>query len=262
MFDHEPPLNIPYEFFNVNGKKMSSSKGAGSSSREIADLLPPHILRLLLIQKLPQRVIDFIPDGDTVPTLYDTYDKLAGDYFAHAEGDGSRLFKLIHFPVISSLLKERFLPRFSQMAYLVQMPHIDIKAEAAKEKGADLVEADVAEIDLRSKYARRWLDQYAPEDYKFEIQTSLPKVAEALSSVQKEALNKVLEYVRSVSILNGQDLHTKLHEIRKNMTIEPKDFFEALYLSFLGKSSGPKAGWFFSVLDKKFVEKRLEEASQ
>jgi lysyl-tRNA synthetase class 1 len=262
VFNVVPPFNIPYEFFNVDGKKMSSSKGAGSSSREMADLLPPQMLRLLLLQKVPQRVIDFVPDGDTIPVLYDSYDKLAQAYFVDPKGESASAFEIVHFPALKDLLKPRFLPRFSQVAYLVQMPHIDVKAEAAKEKGAELTKADEAEIAMRSTYARRWLDTFAPEDYKFDLQEKLPESAKNLSTAQKAALASILEYIRSVPVLNGQDLHTKLHEIRKAMAIEPKDFFEALYLSFLGKSSGPKAGWFFSVLDKKFVERRLEEASK
>ncbi|HEY0220597.1 MAG TPA: lysine--tRNA ligase, partial [Candidatus Paceibacterota bacterium] len=98
VFKREPPLNIPYEFFNVGGKKMSSSKGAGSSSREVADILPPHILRLLLIQKDPKRTIDFIPDGDTVPILFDTFDKLAENYFSGIRDDLTRVFPLVYLP--------------------------------------------------------------------------------------------------------------------------------------------------------------------
>jgi len=262
VFGATPPFNIPYEFFQVGGRKMSSSKGKGSSSREMADLLPPHILRLLLIQKLPQRVIDFIPDGDTVPILYDNYDKLAADYFADANGESASLFKHLHFAANAGLMNPRFLPRFSQIAYLVQMPHIDIKEQVKKEKGSDLTPDDIAEIDLRVKYAKYWLDAYAPEDYKFDLKKELPESAKNLSALQKEALGKILEYIKSQKVLDGQELHTKLHEIRKGMTIEPKAFFEALYLIFLGKESGPKAGWFFSVLDRKFVEKRLAEAAK
>jgi len=260
VFEAVPPMNVPYEFFNIDGKKMSSSKGKGSSSREIADLLPPHILRLLLLQKLPQRVIDFVPDGDTVPILYDNYDKLAKSYFEAIENDDSRLFKLIHFPAIKNLLQKRYLPRFSQMAYLLQMPHIDIVKETEKEKGSELVRSDLDEIGLRKKYAEIWLKTYAPEDYKFDLKETLPEVAKGLSDGQKKILAEILEYIKSKDVLDGQDLHTKLHEIRKSSGIEPKQFFESLYLSFLGKESGPKAGWFFSVLDKKFVEKRLIEA--
>ena len=260
VFDAIPPMNVPYEFFNINGKKMSSSKGKGSSSREIADLLPPHILRLLLLQKLPQRVIDFVPDGDTVPILYDNYDKLAKSYFEDVENDDSRVFKLIHFPAIKNLLIKRHLPRFSQIAYLLQMPHIDIEKEITKEKGSELTVEDSKEIELRKKYAETWLKTYAPEDYKFDLKDTLPDVAKNLSTGQKKTLAEILEYVMSKDVLDGQDLHTKLHEIRKSSGIEPKEFFESLYLAFLGKESGPKAGWFFSVLDKTFVEKRLIEA--
>ena len=259
VFSAVPPFNIPYEFFHVNGKKMSSSKGAGSSSREMADLLPPHLLRLLLVQKLPQRVIDFIPDGDTVPILYDNYDKLAAAYFGDLKNDDSRVFKLIHFPAVQNLLNKRFLPRFSQVAYLLQMPHVDILVEAQKEKGSPLNVDDTDEIDLRKEYARRWLETYAPEDYKFELQETLPPATANFSVEQKQALKLILAYVQSKSVLDGQELHTELHEIRKSLTIEPKAFFESLYVSFLGKESGPKAGWFFSVLDKKFIEKRLTE---
>ncbi len=261
IFGVEPPFNIPYEFFNIAGKKMSSSKGAGSYSRDMADLLPPHILRLLMLQKVPQRVIDFVPDGDTVPILYDAYDTLARDYFANAGGDTAALFESIHFPAIQNLMNERFLPRFSQIAYLVQMPHIDIQKEVAKEKGSELTSDDKTEIDLRKRYASYWLEKYAPEDYKFDLKEDLPSAARNLSALQKEALGKILEYVRSQKTLDGQELHTKLHEIRKAMPIEPKDFFEGLYISFLGKGSGPKAGWFFSVLDKKFIEQRLAEVA-
>jgi lysyl-tRNA synthetase class 1 len=259
VFNTVPPFNIPYEFLHIKGKKMSSSKGAGSSSREMADLLPPHMLRLLLLQKQPQRVLDFAPDGDTVPILYDAYDRLADAYFTSgSDGDG-RLFTFIHFPEIASLLRPRYLPRFSQIAYLIQMPHIDIFKEVEKEKGSPLTDDDRAEIELRKIYAQRWLDLYAPEDYKFDLKDALPEQAKDLSVEQKQALTRIAEYVESKDVLDGQELHTALHDIRKEMNIDPKAFFEGLYLSFLGKSSGPKAGWFFSVLDKKFVQKRLKE---
>ena len=53
----------------------------------------------------------------------------------------------------------------------------------------------------------------------------------------------------------------KLHEIKETLNIAPPDLFGALYVVYLGKSYGPKIGWFLSVLDKDFVLKRLEEAT-
>ena len=40
IFGIEPPLNCPYEFFLVGGAKMSSSRGVGATSRDMADFLP------------------------------------------------------------------------------------------------------------------------------------------------------------------------------------------------------------------------------
>lgn len=262
IFKHKPPFNIPYEFFQVGGKKMSSSKGKGSSSKEISDLLPPEILRLLLLGKDPKRVIDFIPDGDTIPILYDTYDKMAESFFKKEENDYSRIFKLIH-KGSEEKLKERFLPRFSQIAFLSQMPHMDIYAEVEKIKTTALTKEDKKEIDSRSEYAKKWLSKYAPEDYKYELrEDKVPDPAKKFTEKQKEGLGKILEYIKSQETLDGQGLHSKVHDIKKEMEIEPKELFSAIYLSFLGKDRGPKVGWFLSVLPKKFLEKRLEEVTK
>ena len=259
VFEIEPPLNIPYEFFQVGGKKMSSSKGAGTSSREIADLLPEHILRLLLIQKEYGRVIEFEPAGDTIPVLFDTYDKLAVAYFSGIKDDTTRIFELIHNPEERKHLKLRIFPRFSLVAYLSQMPHVDAQAEIEKMEGKKMSKDDIDELNLRLKYAKIWLDTYAPPDFKFEIQKELPVITKDLNSNQKLALKTILAYFESKTILDGQELHTRLHDIRKELNIEPKDFFSAVYLSILGKESGPKAGWFLSVLDKKFIENRFKD---
>jgi len=260
IFKRKPPFDIQYEFFQVGGRKMSSSKGAGSSAREIADLLPPEIFRFLLLYKEPRQAIDFVPDGDTIPVLYDAYDKMAEDYFKDNKGDYKRIFYLSHTPRQRGEIIKRFLPRFSQIAFLAQMPHINIFQEVEKMKAGKLSTEDENEVEHRTRYALKWLSVYAPADYKFELQTKeIPLEAKELSEKQKQALKMILDYVSSKDILDGQELHTKLHEIKNDLKIEPKEFFSAIYLSFLGKVSGPKAGWFLSVLDKKFLEKRLKE---
>ncbi len=139
------------------------------------------------------------------------------------------------------------------------MPHVDIEKEIEKLENVILTDDDKEELELRKKYAKIWLDTYAPEDYKFEIQETVPPATKDFTAEQKVALAKVLEFVKSRDVLEGQDLHTNLHEIRKASGLEAKAFFTPLYISFLNKDNGPKAGWFFSVLDKKFLEKRLEE---
>ncbi len=262
VFKHEPPFDIPYEFFNIAGKKMSSSKGMGVSSREIADLLPKELLRFLLIHKLPNQVIDFAPDGDTIPVLFDNYDRFAEKYYGSVQDDQSRAFYLSNTEDERKDIHAHYLPRLSIIATLVQMPHLDSFLEVAKLKGSELTDEEIGEVRTRAMYAKKWLDEYAPEDFKLELQTeSVPEKALSISPEQKKALQNVLIYIQSQEKLDGQELHTQLHEIRKGSGLEPKDFFSPIYLAFVGKESGPKLGWFLSVLDRDFLERRLAEVS-
>jgi len=242
VFNYEPPFDIPYEFLLVGGRKMSSSKGRGSSAKEIADLMPQKIFRLALLGKDINQQFNFDPEGDTIPVLYDQYDKLAENYRAGVKDDYARLFEVIHPD--KKINVSGVLPRFSQVAFVVQMPHMDIKKE--------FPDADPHELEERAHYAKKWLSEYAPEKFVFKLQDSKPDVS--LTPEQKQALAQLMEFVKGApSMPSGEELQAKLHELKQ---------FKAVYLVFLGKDHGPKAGWFLSALPKEFVEKRLQEALQ
>jgi lysyl-tRNA synthetase class 1 len=260
IFDYKNPFDVPYEFFLVGGKKMSSSKGNASTAREISDMLPGHILRLALVGREINRQTNFDPQGDSIPMLFDRYDRIAEKYWDKSTDDDSRVFELVHADIQTELLQKRFLPRFSQIAFLVQMPHLDIYEEVERMKESPLSSEDRQEIDLRAKYAKKWLENYAPEQFRFEIQQTIPTSAKDFSDIQKSALTELLEYVQQTPELDGKALHEKLHEIKTSQNIQPKELFSAIYQLFLGRTSGPQVGWFLSTLDKSFVATRLEEA--
>ena len=127
--------------------------------------------------------------------------------------------------------------------------------------GRELTASDKAEAEERGRYAKLWLTTYAPEKYKFEIQKELPEVAKHFGEAERLALTRVCALLESNPSLDGQTLHTRLHELKTELGIKPHQFFGALYLSILGKESGPKAGWFLSVLQRDFLLKRLHEAA-
>jgi len=140
------------------------------------------------------------------------------------------------------------------------MPHMDNYEAAEKMKETPLEEDDREEVDYRAGYAKGWLSKYAPENYRYELQEEkVPEAAKHFSERQRQGLAKLLDYIKSQDQLDGQKLHTTVHDIKKEMKIEPSELFSAIYLSFLGKERGPKVGWFLSVLDKNFLEKRLAE---
>lgn len=260
VFKYPEPLDIPYNFFVVGGKKMSSSKGQGSTAKDIAELLPRPVLRFML-QKEPKREIDFEPYGDSIPVLFDQHDALAQGYFDGDEEPRS-VYPLLYPPADKSRIERAFLPRLRELAYLVQMPHINIGDKVSEMKGQELNQADKAELECRILYARKWLDAYSPENFKFELQErEVPEAAMTLTDGQKSALRAILAYIEAEKTLDGSILHAKIHEIKKDSGISPQELFSAIYVSFLGKGSGPQAGWFLSALPRDFVIKRLREVS-
>lgn len=255
VYNYEPPFDIPYEFFLVGGQKMSSSKGRGSSAKEISELMPTKIFRLALLGKDINQAINFDPEGDTLPVLYDQYDKLAENYWSGAKDDYATLFSYIHprkaktlglFGGGRDIPKPQTLPRFSQVAFVVQMPHMDIYKEFPG--------ANRNELKERALYAKRWLTAHAPEKFVFKLHDALPEAARNLTDSQKTALRDLVAFIESKSSMpSGEELHAKLHESKE---------FKAIYLSFFGKDHGPKAGWFLSSLPRDFVLARLQEASK
>ncbi len=261
VFNYEAPFDTPYEFFLVGGRKMSSSKGRGSSAADISGLVPTKIFRLALIGKDINQQVNFDPEGDTIPVLYDLYDKLAVGYKTTKDDDYARLFEFIH-PDRKLPPEDVFMPRFSQIAFLTQMPHLNIEKEAERLKGGPLTDDDMIELAQRAEYAQYWIQQCAPEKFVFTLQQTMPEAAQGLSHAQKNALKVLYNFIETADGMpSGEEIQQKLHSIKEEMEIQPSELFQALYLAFLGKTYGPKVGWFLSVLDKNFVLNRLQEVS-
>ena len=258
LFDREPPFDIPYEFFLVGGKKMSSSKGRGSSAKEMSDLFPAELLRLVLIGKDINQQIDVDPEGDSVSRMYDWYDELAEKVREGVADDFTRLYALCQLPSEQADSGAPWQMRFSLVSFIVQMPHLDLEKEAEAVKGSPLTDEEKTLLAERAEYARFWLTTYAPEQFKYELQQEIPADV-WLNDTQKLAMTTLAEYLESGEH-TGEEVHEHLHGMKTEVSIEPRELFGAIYRIFLNRTSGPKAGWFLASLPKEFAIKRLKEA--
>jgi lysyl-tRNA synthetase class 1 len=244
------PFDIPYEWILVRGTKMSSSKGVGTSAREFVRLFPAEIGRYLFINKHYNQVIDFDPEGFTIPDLFDEYDQAARIYWGEEEGD-QRLGRSFELSQVSGEIpKPHFLPRFRDVATWMQHPELDLVAEFEKIKGSALTVEEKELLDQRQRYAQAWVDQYAPQEFQLTFKPGeIPEEVSQLSDEQKEFLQEVEQL-----ILNHQDpeeLQQALFNQAKE-TLGTKQAFQAIYLAFLGRKAGPRAAWFLlSIPDKK-----------
>src|SRR3989339_29348 len=261
IFAYPETLNIPYEFFNIAGKKMSASKGLGASAKEVSDLLPPKILKLLMIRKQPNQPIDFDPEGVTIPQLFDEHDRLADYAFGRQEKpepDFARTFTLTQtdFPKKPADLWHM---RFTLVAFIVQMPHLALPEEAEKAKGSALTEAEKSNLQERADYAKRWLKALAPAQFRFTFVQDAdfaPEELPALSAAQKQAFTMIHRQLKETP-WTGEEVHKVLHAVKTELNMPPKEIFAPLYQLFFKRDDGPQMGWLLSTLPKEEVLKRI-----
>lgn len=243
VFKKEPPLKLPYEHFLSGGKKMASSKGVGITAEELLEIVPPQIVRFLMIKTKPNQAVEFSPKGtDLFPKLYDDYQKVTKEYFSKDNQELARVFEMAQVKTI----KKPPTIRFSVLAQWVQMPNME---ETIKKEG--LLEW--------ANFARNWIKKYAPEDEKFQIEKTLPKKAEDLSQNQKKYLSFLKQDLAKET--SPEEIQVLIYSRAKEFSLSSKEAFAAVYIAFIGKDHGPKAGWLLASLDKKFIRKRLDEAS-
>jgi len=261
----QPPFHSPYEFILVNGTKMSSSKGVGSSAKEIAELLPPELLRFLMLRTQPKTVINFAPNYETVTRLFRDYDGLLKKYQAQIETNPEKPElneELI--PLFYAQLNDEIKPfspfDVSTLISLLQLPHLDIKQEVTKRSTDSLSDFDWQMINQRIAVGQKWLQDYADEEEKLVLYLDrVPVQAGELNPEQVAYLEKLIDNLENVSDWESEVLQTTLFATSKELQISQPSAFQAVYLSFLGKERGPKAGALLSYLDKTFVTARLQQ---
>ena len=157
VFEREPPINFPYEFLNIGGRKMSTSKGRGAAAHTIGSVLPPEQLRFLFVRNRPETAIEFDPEGsDAIPRLFDEFDRLAGAT-AGREVKGelpSGFESIFRYSLLDpaadiEAAADAYRPAFGHLALLVQVPGVDVAERVAAEKGSPLTAAETLELEQR-----------------------------------------------------------------------------------------------------------------
>ena len=182
IFGIEPPLNCPYEFFLVGGAKMSSSRGVGATSRDMADFLPPEVLRYLMIRTQPKQPVNFEPTEVHILKAFNEFDRAKNRYYndPNIKPDDKRVYEL------SQVTPEGdyWAADFQLVAALIQMPHLDAIKELEKRKGTPFTELERKHLDLRIRAATYWLEHFATEEEKTKLQETLPARASELSAAR------------------------------------------------------------------------------
>lgn len=259
VFGKEPPAGLAHEFFNFGGKKMATSKGLGATAVEIAEIYPPEITRFLMLRTHPNRHIEFDPAGMTLPRLVDEYDRFADSYLADPHSDMGKTWRLSQ--VSPTPEPPGFRIRFGILADWLQMPSVSPEQQAERRKGVPLTVSELRDLQARLALARVWLDRWAPDEAKFTVLRDKPSVE--LTEAQRRYLLAIKDLIGKVH--DPDEMQNQLYETAKKVGLlnaegkPSRDAFAAIYLAFIGRPNGPKAGSLLTSLDSDFVRRRLDE---
>jgi lysyl-tRNA synthetase class 1 len=264
IFHYPHPALQVYEFIMLKGQgAMHSSKGTALSGEEMLHMTPPEVLRFLIMRTQPNKHIVF-DSGLGLLSLVDDYDKEEAVYFGKEEEikgmkDLKKTYELsqpFHIPQTMPIhLPYRHLVTLTQIAQ--SWDGVKEILLRTKQIPNDMKPEDEERLKQRSEHVRYWLEKFAPEEVKFEVQDTLPKVA--FSSEQKQVMTLLKDKLATLS-WEPEAIHNAIYEASETTQLPITSAFQAIYECILGKTKGPRAGYFLSNLEKQFVLQRLTEA--
>ena len=256
IFDKQPPLNVPYEFFLWGGEKMSSSKGVGVSAGRMASFLPPDLLRYLMIRTHAKKTVNFSTEFDYIVKLFNEYDALL---LKVQHDKTTQSDKLLAHLIQSDPPRNTFCTTdFQLLVALKQLPHVDPIREVEKRNEAPLTETQRAELLQRLSAVSYWLHHFAEERERIELQEKLPDSALDLSAAQVGFL-RLLAHKIPEKAGKDSELQKLVFDTARATPLPPDLAFQAIYVTLLGRTSGPRAGALLSWIDHDFLRRRFTE---
>lgn len=255
VYEAKPPYPVAYDFINMVGdtKKMSASKGTGLDAVEGSRIMPPEVVRYFILRSPPLKRLYFDPSAGLVQ-LMDEFAEFAAKedkneseqqlwYISTRGNSKNRTVSQIPFSHLVASYQASLKDADKTLEVIGRTEHGDL---AAKE--AEIIRGELKFIDV-------WLSKRAPEDVKFELSHTPPNGLSAQETTFLRTLAGKVE--KAPQDADGEWFHKAIYEFKDSSGLGPKELFTTLYKVLIGKDSGPRAGWFLSILPREWLIKRL-----
>ncbi|MBI5906901.1 lysine--tRNA ligase [Candidatus Saccharibacteria bacterium] len=254
VFDAPAPLPIPYDFVNRAGdtKKMSASKGNGILMSEVVTVLPPEVARYFILRYPPAKQLFFDPQGGVVRLIDEYAELLAKTEKTKAD---EQLIELSGHGIQSTVSSVPFSHLVSSYQAALKDPAKTLEIIGRTEE-RPIEESQKAIIEKQLVFIEQWLQKWAPDEVKFELAKSVE--AAGFSETERAYLVRLADEIAAApNDADGEWFHKTIYDLKDEFGLQPKEIFEPLYRALIGQESGPRAGWFLSILPRDWLVKRL-----
>lgn len=255
VYGVEPPLPVPYHFINRVGqtKKMSKSAGDVITAAQLLTILPVEIVWFFLLRSAPDKQL-FFGEGETLLRLFDEFAALQAKLDRTSEEQ--QLLELclqgVKQPTVSNVPFSHLVSTYQAS---LKDPGLTLDIIGRSEHAA-VAAAQADTIRRELSYIDNWLKHWAPDEVKFELIENIePK---DFTDEEKRLFAGLADKVAAAPAdADGAYYHQALYSLKDELHTQPKDMFSALYRLLIGKSHGPRAGYFLSILPRDWLLKRL-----
>lgn len=255
VYNSEAPLPIPYNFINKTGdtKKMSKSSGDTITAADLLQILPPELVWFFILRYSPDKLL-FFDTSETLIKLFDEFSELLAN--TKKTDEEKHLIELclmgVETPTVSRVpFTHLFVSYQSSLRDTNKTLDIISRTEYSQQASEDK-EIIVKEL----KFIDSWLNNWAADDVKFELADSLNV---EFNDSQKQYMRELAEAIESApEDADGEWFHKAIYGFKGKTDLEPKMLFTTLYQALIGKDSGPRAGWFLSMLPRDWLVSRLK----
>jgi lysyl-tRNA synthetase, class I len=256
VYGAEPPLPIPYNFINKAGetKKMSKSAGDAVTATDLIKILPAEVLWYFMLRSSPDKLLVF-DTAETLIRLFDEFSELLSK--AEKSKDEQHLIDLCLYGIDEPTVS-RVPFTLLYASYQASLRNVDTTLQIiARTEYVGVVKEDEEVIRRELSYIASWLDTWAPEEVKFELRKSDPKPDEFTQTEVKFLRGLAGKVSEAPENADGEWFHKAIYEFKEELGLQPKELFSTLYRLLINKNSGPRAGWFLSILPRDWLAKRL-----
>ena len=266
VYNYKGIIPFVYEFFLIDGKKMSTRHGNVYVMQDMLEIMEPEVFCFLYTKRpakqreISLRDMKLIDDFEHAERVYFGIEKAKNE---HEEMNLKQQYELAW---CDRRVPERKPLRisYSVAAMVVQLirdpERVDSALKLLEKIGhvkLPLSDEEKEQVKTRLKLAKRWVERFAPENVRFSVLSTLPEeVTEKLSEKQRGALMEVAEKIKSREY-TAEELHAELYNIAKSHGLTSREFFSAAYRILIGRDHGPRLAPFLLSLDREFVIKRF-----
>ncbi|MCL2069431.1 MAG: lysine--tRNA ligase [Treponema sp.] len=267
LYGWDAPVTFRYDFIGIKGSpgKMSSSRGELVSLPDLLKVYTPELVRYLFAGTRPNTEFTISFDLDVIK-IYEDYDKTERISWKMEEAKDEasylrekRIYELSQVNTdengrtIQSSVKPYQLP-FRHFCNLIQIADGDIdKAIAGLGRGAEApLPEQIPALRSRALCAKYWVEECAPEEFRFKLKENGAEPPAALDDAEKKAIRSLRDdlVARIEDCADDQACAKAIYKIAGDHGMEGKALFRAAYQALIGKDQGPRLANFLRSINK------------